>query len=154
MTRELTLDERAALEDIIQPDEDDMKTDAGSRPWAEVYGNAPPQGDVDAWWRNCQDKMDDPEAALAGKIARHKPAFDARKAAGNYRNKGERTKDIKARKDAIAAAGRAARPYDEKRKEAYGSWQSQEDMKVNDSLNGTTTWIDHILAVKAAHPKE
>ncbi len=45
------------------------------------------------------------------------------------------------------------RPYDEKRREAYGSWESQLDMQYHDSVTGSRTWLDHIEAVKEAYPK-
>ncbi len=35
----------------------------------------------------------------------------------------------------------------------YPSIGDQLDMQFKDALNGTTTWIDTIEAVKAAHPK-
>lgn len=34
----------------------------------------------------------------------------------------------------------------------YPTWQEQEDMKYHDAVNGTTTWIDAITAIKQAHP--
>ena len=45
------------------------------------------------------------------------------------------------------------RPYDEKRREAYGSWESQLDMQYHDAVTGSRTWLDHVEAVKEAHPK-
>jgi hypothetical protein len=45
------------------------------------------------------------------------------------------------------------RTYDQKRREEYASIADQLDMQYWDSVNGTTTWADHIAAVKAAHPK-
>jgi|TARA_R110002096_G_scaffold1763_1_gene9168 hypothetical protein len=30
---------------------------------------------------------------------------------------------------------------------------NQDEMRFDDSVNGTTTWVDAILAIKAAHPK-
>ncbi len=36
---------------------------------------------------------------------------------------------------------------------AYGPINDQLDMMYWDSVNGTTTWLDHVAAVKAAHPK-
>ncbi len=35
----------------------------------------------------------------------------------------------------------------------YASVEDQLDMLYWDSVNGTSTWSDHIAAVKAAHPK-
>jgi hypothetical protein len=43
--------------------------------------------------------------------------------------------------------------YKDKRKEAYASIGDQQDMQYWDQANDTTTWADHIAAVKAAHPK-
>ena len=39
------------------------------------------------------------------------------------------------------------------RRVAYKSIQEQLDMQYWDAVNGTTTWKDHIDAVKSAHPK-
>ena len=36
---------------------------------------------------------------------------------------------------------------------AYGSIQDQLDMQYWDSVNGTTTWKDHIAQVKSDNPK-
>jgi hypothetical protein len=47
----------------------------------------------------------------------------------------------------------AATQYQRDRAEAYASIADQLDMRYWDSVNGTTTWADHIAAVKAAHPK-
>ena len=62
-----------------------------------------------------------------------------------------------AEKQAIVDAWNAPevdnRPYDEKRREAYGSWESQLDMQYHDAVTGSRTWLDHIEAVKEAHPK-
>ena len=38
------------------------------------------------------------------------------------------------------------------RKKAYGSIADQLDMQYKDKLNGTTTWDDHVAAVKSANP--
>ena len=45
------------------------------------------------------------------------------------------------------------RSIDEKRREAYGSWESQLDMQYHDAVTGSRTWLDHVEAVKEAHPK-
>lgn len=50
-------------------------------------------------------------------------------------------------------AEHAATQYKRDRAEAYASIADQLDMQYWDSVNGTTTWADHIAAVKAAHPK-
>ena len=44
------------------------------------------------------------------------------------------------------AAARAAR------RTAYGDWGSQLDMQYHDSKDGTSTWEDHVAAVKTANP--
>ena len=41
----------------------------------------------------------------------------------------------------------------EARKNSYKSIQDQLDMQYWDSVNGTTTWTDHIAQVKADNPK-
>ena len=43
--------------------------------------------------------------------------------------------------------------YIQARQEAYGSIAEQLDMMYWDSVNGTTTWNDHIAQVKADNPK-
>ena len=44
------------------------------------------------------------------------------------------------------AAARSAR------RSSYGDWNSQLDMQYWDNVNGTTTWKDHVAAVKTANP--
>ena len=44
------------------------------------------------------------------------------------------------------AAARSAR------KQAYGDLDAQLDMQYHDSVDGTTTWKDHVAAVKTANP--
>jgi hypothetical protein len=43
--------------------------------------------------------------------------------------------------------------YIQARQEAYGSVQDQLDMQYWDSVNGTTTWAEHIASVKENNPK-
>jgi len=43
--------------------------------------------------------------------------------------------------------------YKFNRQQAYASIAEQLDMQYWDSVNGTTTWKDHINQVKSAHPK-
>jgi hypothetical protein len=43
--------------------------------------------------------------------------------------------------------------YIEARQIAYKSTQEQLDMQYWDSVNGTTTWADHIAQVKSDNPK-
>jgi len=47
----------------------------------------------------------------------------------------------------------AATAYVAKRKAAYKSLEDQSDMKYWDSVNSTTTWVDHIAKVKSDNPK-
>ena len=43
--------------------------------------------------------------------------------------------------------------YISARQSAYGSIANQLDMMYWDEVNGTTTWKDHVAAVKAKYPK-
>ena len=43
--------------------------------------------------------------------------------------------------------------YVDTRRRAYGNIGDQLDMQYHDAVDGTTTWKDHVAAVKAAHPK-
>lgn len=43
--------------------------------------------------------------------------------------------------------------YQELRAAAYPSLEEQQDMQYWDAVNGTTTWVDAIAAVKAQYPK-
>ena len=43
--------------------------------------------------------------------------------------------------------------YRQTREEAYGGIGDQLDMQYHDLVDGTTTWRDHVAAVKAANPK-
>ena len=43
--------------------------------------------------------------------------------------------------------------YKSARQEAYGSIADQLDMQYWDTVNGTTTWKDHIAQVKSDNPK-
>ena len=47
----------------------------------------------------------------------------------------------------------AALEYSRKRVEQYATIQDQLDMQYWDSVNGTTTWKDHIAKVKSDNPK-
>ena len=46
-----------------------------------------------------------------------------------------------------------AKQYQRDRAKAYASLAEQLDMQYWDRVNGTSTWKEHIDAVKAAHPK-
>lgn len=60
--RELTKNERAVLEDVVL--------------------------DADVWWTHAKENFKgDAEAALAGKIARHQPVYEAKKAKGGYQKR-------------------------------------------------------------------
>jgi len=50
--------------------------------------------------------------------------------------------DLKERQDAVRST----------RKNAYGDLGSQLDMQYHDSIDGTSTWKDHVAAVKTANP--
>ena len=50
--------------------------------------------------------------------------------------------DLEERQNAVRAT----------RKAAYGDLGSQLDMQYWDNVNGTTTWKDHVAAVKTANP--
>ena len=50
--------------------------------------------------------------------------------------------DLEERQNAVRATRRAA----------YGDLGSQLDMQYHDSVDGTTTWKDHVAAVKSANP--
>jgi hypothetical protein len=52
------------------------------------------------------------------------------------------TADLHERQEAVRAT----------RKKAYGSIEDQMDMQYKDNINGTTTWKDHVAAVKSANP--
>ena len=43
--------------------------------------------------------------------------------------------------------------YRSKRRAAFPTQEEQFDMQYWDSVNGTTTWKDHVAAVKAKYPK-
>ena len=46
-----------------------------------------------------------------------------------------------------------SKAYARARADAYASIADQMDMQYWDSVNGSRTWLDHIEAVKEAHPK-
>ena len=50
--------------------------------------------------------------------------------------------DLEERQNAVRAT----------RRNAYGDLGSQLDMQYHDSVDGTTTWKDHVAAVKSANP--
>ena len=54
----------------------------------------------------------------------------------------ETAADLEERQNAVRAT----------RKAAYGSIEDQLDMQYKDNINGTTTWKDHVAAVKSANP--
>tara|TARA_Y100001951_G_C11285953_1_gene268677 strand:- start:290 stop:616 length:327 start_codon:yes stop_codon:yes gene_type:complete len=55
--------------------------------------------------------------------------------------------------DAVEKDGGTHANYAEFRREAYGTIGDQLDMQYKDALNGTSTWKDHITAVKAKYQK-
>jgi len=46
-----------------------------------------------------------------------------------------------------------SKAYARARAEAYASIADQMDMQYWDNVNGSRTWLDHVEAVKEAHPK-
>ena len=46
-----------------------------------------------------------------------------------------------------------SKAYARARADAYAPIADQMDMQYHDSVNGSRTWLDHIEAVKEAHPK-
>ena len=56
--------------------------------------------------------------------------------------------------DALWLATIPPATYAQKRKDAYGSIGDQLDMQYHDAVDGTTTWKDHVKAVKDANPKD
>lgn len=46
-----------------------------------------------------------------------------------------------------------SKAYSRARAEAYAPIAEQLDMQYWDSVNGSRTWLDHVEAVKEAHPK-
>ena len=46
-----------------------------------------------------------------------------------------------------------SKAYARARADAYAPIGDQLDMQYHDSVNGSRTWLDHIEAVKEAHPK-
>ena len=44
--------------------------------------------------------------------------------------------------------------YADNRRVAYASFGNQLDMQYHDAVDGTTTWKDHVKAVKDANPKD
>ena len=50
--------------------------------------------------------------------------------------------DLKERQNAVRAT----------RRNAYGDLGAQLDMQYHDSVDGTTTWKDHVASVKTANP--
>jgi len=76
------------------------------------------------------------------------------------RNDGEVYSNIKIVKDGAVMpteaelnAKIAELELQQQRKYAYASIQDQLDMQYWDSVNGTTTWKDHIAQVKSDNPK-
>ena len=47
----------------------------------------------------------------------------------------------------------AMEKYKDDRRSAYGPVEDQLDMMYWDKVNGTAVWVDHVAAVRAAHPK-
>ena len=56
-------------------------------------------------------------------------------------------------KEAELQAEYDSKAYARARADAYAPIADQMDMQYHDSVNGSRTWLDHIEAVKEAHPK-
>ena len=65
----------------------------------------------------------------------------------------DQTEITEAEANTLADQEFSARPYGDRRRATYKSIQEQLDMQYWDRVNGTSTWKEHIDAVKAAHPK-
>lgn len=55
--------------------------------------------------------------------------------------------------ESVVNAWKDPEQYKYDRQQAYASIEEQLDMQYWDGVNGTSTWQEHIAAVKAAHPK-
>ena len=71
----------------------------------------------------------------------------------NVDGKTKPTADQLATHDAAETAFKALEVVRQARHDAYLSVGDQLDMQYHDGEDGTTTWKDHVAAVKAAHPK-
>ena len=90
----------------------------------------------------------DPEhKKVSAKIDGRPAAFPANLANRHYRNAVAQGIVISDYVDPIVS------DYAELRRGAYASLRDQLDMQFHDLLDGTTTWRDHVAAVKASHPK-
>lgn len=65
----------------------------------------------------------------------------------------EATLDMWAENELARQLDEEANGYKTARQMAYASIQDQLDMQYWDSVNGTTTWADHIAQVKSDNPK-
>ena len=65
----------------------------------------------------------------------------------------EATLDMWAENELARQLDEEANGYKTARQMAYASIQDQLDMQYWDSVNGTTTWADHIAKVKSDNPK-
>ena len=63
------------------------------------------------------------------------------------------TNDQIAAKQAELQADYDAKQYQRDRAKAYKPLEDQLDMQYHDSVDGTTTWKDHIASVKSTYPK-
>jgi hypothetical protein len=65
----------------------------------------------------------------------------------------ETARDLEEAQYAVEQIELAKTQYARDRAEAYPSLADQADMQFHDSVDGTTTWVDAITAVKAEFPK-
>ena len=61
--------------------------------------------------------------------------------------------EIVEQKLVIASYVALEKSWNAKRIDGYGSIGDQLDMQYHDAVDGTTTWKDHVKAVKDANPK-
>jgi len=71
----------------------------------------------------------------------------------NNTDRARMLEEIEAGEAEIIAYVEPVPDYAELRRKAYASTGDQLDMQYHDSVDGTTTWVDHVAAIKSAHPK-
>jgi hypothetical protein len=69
------------------------------------------------------------------------------------RHRAQMLREIEAGEAEVIAYVEPVPHYADLRRAAYGQWGDQLDMQYHDSVDDTTTWVDHVAGVKAEHPK-
>jgi hypothetical protein len=92
------------------------------------------------------------EAHVLEKIARHQASYDEAVANGGYKTRKQRDEEEKQSAEQAKIDKYENAPWDAKRRLAYAKI-NQYEMQFDDQRDGTTTWVDAINAIKAAHPK-